>query len=75
MAQSGSVPISLDDDEADATADGQLLSHLVGDVSEVSLDESSLRSVYDIHVTGRRSKGSNSKKANRKGSKNSKFSK
>ena len=67
MAQSGSVPLSLDDDEADATIDGQLLSHLVGEVSEVSLDESSLRSAYDLHVTGRKSKGSNSKKANRKG--------
>lgn len=34
----------LDDDEADAIHDGQLLSHLVGEVSEVGLDEDCLGS-------------------------------
>jgi hypothetical protein len=35
----------LDEDEATATSDGQLLSHFVGEVSEVGLDEEDLYSL------------------------------
>ena len=38
----------LDDDEATDNVDGQLLSHIVLDVSEVSLDETMLGSIYDL---------------------------
>ena len=74
VVQSSLAAPPIDEDDADATVDGQLLSHLVGEVSEVSLDETVDRSVYDLHVTGRKSKNSNSKKAARTGSKNAKFS-
>ena len=74
MVQSSLAAPSLDEDDADATVDGQLLSHLVVEVSEVSLDETGVRSVYDLRATGRKSKNSSSKKVTRKGSKNPKFS-
>ena len=41
----------LDEDEADAKYDGQLLSHLVGDASEVGLDEIRLESFIDLTAT------------------------
>ena len=47
---------SLDDDEATDTVDGQLLSHLVGEVSEVGLDEAMLGSIYDLQASSRKSK-------------------
>ena len=43
VVQTRPLDPSLDDDDADATVDGQLLSHLVGEVSEVSLDEGGLK--------------------------------
>ena len=59
-----STPIShsLDDDEATDNVDGQLLSHIVGDVSEVSLDETTLGSVYDLRASSRKSKKSSVRK-------------
>ena len=57
--------------EANATSDGQLLSHLIGDVSEVGLDEDGLSSLYELRATGRNSK-SNSNKRSRKRAKFSK---
>jgi ribosomal protein L28 len=53
----------LDDEELHATVDGQLLKHLVGEVSEVDLDEATLRSVYDLKASGRKSKASSTKKS------------
>ena len=41
-ANSRSVTTPLDDEEANATIDGQLLSHLVGEMTEVGLDEDEL---------------------------------
>ena len=52
----------LDDEEAEATYDGQLLSHLVGEISEVGLEETDLGSVYDLKASGRKSKSTSSKK-------------
>jgi hypothetical protein len=42
--------------------DGCLLSHLVGKVSEVGMDEAILILVYDLKVSSRKSKSSSSKK-------------
>ena len=53
----------LDEDEATDNVDGQLLSHLVGEVSEVDLDESRLGSIYDLQASGRKSKKASSKKS------------
>jgi hypothetical protein len=63
----------LDEDEAIATSDGQLLSHLVGEVSEVGLDEEDLYSLYELKASRRKSKSFSNKKP-RKRSKNSKSS-
>ena len=64
--QSRSVSPLLEEEEADTTEDGQLLSHLVGQVTEVSLDESRLESVLDLQASRRKSKGSKkSKKCSR----------
>ena len=65
-AQSRSFSPLLEEEEADTTDDGQLLSHLVGQVTEVNLDESRLESVLDLQASRRRSKGSKkSKKCSR----------
>ena len=55
-ASSRSVTTPLDDEDANATIDGQLLSHLVGEVTEVDMDETELGSIYDLHASGRKSK-------------------
>ena len=52
----------LDEEEANATADGQLLSHLVGVVSEIGLDEDELYSLYELKASGRKSRSSLNKK-------------
>jgi hypothetical protein len=52
----------LDEDEAIATSDDQLLSHLVGEVSEVGLDEDDMYSLYDLKASRRKSKSPSSKK-------------
>jgi hypothetical protein len=52
----------LDEEEAIATSDGQLLSHLVGEVSEVGLDEDDLYSLYELMASRRKSKSSPNKK-------------
>ena len=54
--------IQLDDEEEEATYDGQLLSHLVGEVSEVGLDETGLGSFYDLKASGRKSKSTSAKR-------------
>ena len=38
----------LDVEEANATSDGQLFSHLIGEVSEIGLDEDGLCSLYEL---------------------------
>ena len=54
-----------DDDEVYANTDGQLLSHLVGEVSEVGLDEAVLGTVFDLQASCRKSKSSSYKKFSR----------
>jgi len=61
-ASSRSVTTPLDDEEANATIDGQLLSHLVGEMTEVGMDEVELGSIYDLHASGRKSKSAKDKK-------------
>ena len=56
----------VDDDEANATIDGQLLSHLVGEMTEVDMDEVELGSIYDLHASGRKSKSAKDKKKQKK---------
>jgi hypothetical protein len=51
-----SEPLLLDEEEADTTIDGQVLGNLVGVVSEVSLDEAGLGSLYKLREYGRKSK-------------------
>jgi hypothetical protein len=52
----------LDEEEAISTSDGQLLSHLVGEVSEVGLDEDDLYSLYELKASRRKTKSSSNKK-------------
>jgi hypothetical protein len=61
----------LDEEDANTTSDGQLLSHLVGVVSEVGLDEHGLNSLYELKASNRKSKSSSNKKPRKR----SKFSK
>ena len=61
-ASSRSVTTPLVDDEANAIIDGQLLSHLVGEVTEVGMDEDELGSIYDLHDSIRKSKSAKDKK-------------
>ena len=46
----------LNEKEANATSDGQLLSHLIGEVSEIGLDEDGLCSLYELKTSCRKSK-------------------
>ena len=48
----------VDEEEVDDRYDGQLLTHLVGDVSEVGLDDTRLEPYMDFTVSGRKSKSS-----------------
>ena len=61
----------MDEEEAIATSDGQLFSHLVGEVLEGGLDDDGLSSLYELKSSGRKSK-SNSNKRSLKRSKVSK---
>jgi hypothetical protein len=52
----------LDEEAAISTLDGQLLSHLVGEVSEVGLDDDDLYSLYELNASRQKSKSSSNKK-------------
>jgi hypothetical protein len=52
----------LDDEEANATMDGQLISNLVGIVSEGDMNEAMLGSLYELQASCRKSKSSSNKK-------------
>ena len=56
------MSIPLEEDEATDNVDGQLLSHLVGEVSEVDLEGSGLGSIYDLHASGRKSRNASAKR-------------
>jgi hypothetical protein len=51
-----------DDEDVDAIHDGQLLSHLVGEISEVGLDEAMLGSFDDLTPISPKSKSQSSRK-------------
>jgi hypothetical protein len=51
-----------DDEEAIATSDGQLLSQLIGEVSDVILDEAKLSSLYELQASSRKSGSCSSRK-------------
>jgi hypothetical protein len=55
----------LDEEEAIATIDGQLLSNLVGVVSEIDLEETG--SLYDLCASGRKSKSSSCSRVSKRG--------
>ena len=63
----------LDEEELHATSDGQLLAHVVGEISDVGLEEPGLSSLLELTASGRKSKSDRSKKC-RKSSKRAKFS-
>jgi hypothetical protein len=54
---------SGDDDDAYAISDGQLLSHIVGEVSEVGLDDTMLSSCFELTAKDRKSRTSSFKKS------------
>jgi hypothetical protein len=61
---------SIQDEEGlSATIDGQLLSHLVGEVAEVDLNELMLSYVYDLKASARKSKANSASKKSKFSSK------
>jgi hypothetical protein len=63
----------IDDVEAIATTDDQLLSQLIGEVSDVVMDEARFSSLYELKASGQKF-GSCSNKKNKKLRKRAKFS-
>jgi hypothetical protein len=57
----------LDEEEANATLDGQILSSLVGVVSKIDLNEATLGFLYELKASCRKSKKSPIKKSSRQG--------
>jgi hypothetical protein len=51
-----------DDEEAISTSDGQLLSQLIGEVSDVIMDEAKLSSLYELKASGQKSGSCSSRK-------------
>ena len=56
----------MDEEEENVTSDGQLLAHLVGEVSEVGLDEDGLNSLYELKASVRKSKSSYNKRSQKR---------
>jgi hypothetical protein len=52
----------IDDEEATDSTDGQLLSQLIGEVSDVIFDEARLSSLYELKASGRKSRSCSGKK-------------
>jgi hypothetical protein len=51
-----------EDEELHANTDGQLLSHLVGEVSKVDFDEATVGSIYELTALGRKSNSFSTKR-------------
>ena len=68
---SGLTSTYVDEEEAIATSDGQLFTHLIGEVLEGGLDDDGLSSLYELKASSRKSK-SNSNKLSQKRAKSSK---
>jgi hypothetical protein len=56
-----------DEEEANATIDGQLLSSLVGVVSKIDFDETMPGSLYDLCASGHKSKSTSFSRASQRG--------
>ena len=69
-----SLTLQEDEEELNDTIDVQLLSHLVGDVSEGGLEEAMLSSLYDLKASDRKSKADSNKKKNKTPRKKAKLS-
>jgi hypothetical protein len=54
-----------DDEELNADSDSELLTHLIGEVCELGLDETMLGSIVNHKAKGRKSKSSSTKKISR----------
>jgi hypothetical protein len=54
--------VASDDEEAADSTDGQLLSQLIGEVSDVIFDEARLSSLYELKASGRKSRSCSGKK-------------
>jgi hypothetical protein len=65
--QNLAVNAEPDEEEANATMDGQLLSSLVGVVSETDFDETMPGSLYDLCASGRKSKSTSFFRASKRG--------
>ena len=57
------TPTQPDDEEADATYDGQLLTNQVGEILDIGLEEVTLGYLYDVKVSGQRSKSTSLKES------------
>jgi hypothetical protein len=57
----------LDEEEATATINGQLLSSLVGVISEIGFNDDMLGSLYDLRASGRKSKSTSFSSASKRG--------
>jgi hypothetical protein len=57
----------LDEEEANATIDGQLLSSLVGVVSEIDFNDDTLGSLFELRASGRKSKSTSFSAASKRG--------
>jgi hypothetical protein len=63
----------VDEEDANAATDGQLLSQLIGEVSDMIFNEAGLSSLYELKASGRKS-GSCSSKRGKKPKKRAKVS-
>lgn len=62
----GAKKPTVEEEEVDVISDGRLLSVIVGNISEVDLEQSGLDSFYDIKASRRNSKSSAKKKSKRR---------
>jgi hypothetical protein len=60
----------LEEEEVDVISDGQLVSAIVGGISEVDLEQAVLSSLYDLKASRRSSKSSAKKKSHQNGKAN-----
>jgi hypothetical protein len=62
VSSKSDITLIDDEEELHANTNGQLLSHLVGEVSEVDLDVVMVGSIYDLKASSQKSRSSSTKK-------------
>jgi hypothetical protein len=62
VSNKSDITLIDDEEELHANTNGQLLSHLVGEVSEVDLDVVMVGSIYDLKASSQKSRSSSTKK-------------